>query len=69
MTRYGGPSGPAYFRRQAHQNGFNIPAGLETKQRAPIIEQIKFDISTTPDKLVVALFLSPVLVHAIADNG
>ena len=60
---------PPDFRRQAHQNGFDVTAGFQAEQRAPIMQQIKLDIAAPAHQLVMPLGLIPFPVHPGADNA
>src|SRR5207249_257979 len=45
------PSGPGRDRRQAHQDCFDIAAGLQTKHGAAIVEQVELGIAAAPFEL------------------
>src|SRR5512133_4241711 len=49
---------PNDVRRQGHQNRFGAPARLQSKQRAPVVDQIELDIATAPISLEIALAFS-----------
>ena len=59
---------PGHLRRQAHQDGVDIPAGLQAKDRAAVMQQVEFDIAPAPHQLMGPLGLGPGLMHAVADD-
>ena len=60
---------PAHQRRQGHQDRFGAPAGLQTKQRAPVVNQVELDIAAPPVELEVPLPLTPGHGLATGDDG
>src|SRR4051812_36100436 len=50
---------PAYQRREAHEDGFDVPAALEAKERPPVVEQVEFDVAATPAELRGAVGVRP----------
>src|SRR5262245_8129785 len=59
---------PAHLGRQRHQNRFDIAARHQSKSGAAVVDEIEFGIASAPDKLLVALILGPILVHARAHD-
>ena len=52
-------SGPADFRGQAHQNGFDVAAGFQAESSAAVVQQVEFDVAAAPDQLMLALRAGP----------
>src|SRR6478609_1870975 len=50
---------PLHFWRQRGQDRIDITAGLEAEDRAPVIEQIEFDIAAAADQLLLAILGAP----------
>src|SRR5579872_710114 len=63
------PSRPPYLRRQAHQDRLHIPAGLQTEQRAAVVDQVELNVPPTPHQLVFALRVGPTLQHPTPYNA
>src|SRR5205823_7059539 len=59
---------PMRFRRQRHQDRFGIATSHQAKSRATVINQIKFDISSTADQLLFFCSRVPGLIHRGTDN-
>src|SRR5436190_15697835 len=62
-------SRPHGDRGQRHEDGLDIPAGLEAEDRAAVIEQVELDIAASPDELMAALVLGPSAVLALDHHG
>ncbi len=59
---------PLHLGRQAHQDRLDIAAGLQSEQRAAIVQQVELDVATPADQLVLAIRRSPARAHAAADD-
>src|SRR3954463_12709696 len=52
-------SWPLHLRRQRRQDRVDIAAGLESENRAAVVEQVELDIASAPDQLLLAVFGRP----------
>src|SRR5690606_14205453 len=52
-----GRSWPGRQRRQAHQDGIDIAAGLEPEQRAAVVDQVELGIAPAPFELAAPVGL------------
>src|ERR1700730_10741516 len=59
-------SRPRHFRRQGHQYGVDVAAGLEAEGGAAVVKQVELDIAAAADELVAALLRGPGLFHVAA---
>ena len=53
---------PAHKRRKRHQYRFSPPLSLETKVRAAIIDQVEFNVASTPEQLKLSLAVGVLLL-------
>src|SRR5688572_4371807 len=61
-------SRPQHFRRQRHQDGVGVAAGLEAEDSAAVVEQVELDIAAAADQLAAALLVGPVAAHVAAHD-
>src|SRR5690606_5519506 len=50
---------PACVRGQAHQYRLDAATGLQTEERAAVVDEVELDVAATPDQLERALRLAP----------
>src|SRR5712692_78510 len=59
---------PHHSQRQAHQDRFDAPAGLEPERGAAVIEQVELDIPAAADELPEALGFAVRLAHTLLND-
>src|SRR5258706_133109 len=60
---------PAYQRRQAHEDGLDVPAALQAEERAAVVEQVELDVPAPPAELGGAIRFGPAQLPAALDDG
>src|SRR5882672_4821035 len=63
------PLRPHHLRRQAHEDGVDVAAGLQAEEGAAVVEQVELDVAAAPDQLAAALLRRPRRIHVAANDA